>query len=60
MAIPMMGYILAFIFPVYVNVFKKDTMDMHRNTGINVDVPVGKEIELERADAEQVERVERQ
>ncbi|KAL4920598.1 major facilitator superfamily domain-containing protein [Aspergillus aurantiobrunneus] len=57
MAIPMMGYILAFIFPVYVNIFKKDTMDMHRNTGINVDVPVGKEIELERAD-EQIEQAE--
>lgn len=51
MAIPMMGYILAFIFPVYVNVFKKDTMDMHRNTAINVEVPVGKDVELERADA---------
>lgn len=60
MAIPMMGYILAFIFPVYVNVFKKDTMDMHRNTAINVDVPVGKDVELERADVEQVERVDRE
>ncbi|OJJ61743.1 hypothetical protein ASPSYDRAFT_145428 [Aspergillus sydowii CBS 593.65] len=60
MAIPMMGYILAFIFPVYVNIFKKDTMDMHRNTAINVDVPVGKDVELERADVEQVERVDRE
>ncbi|KAL4930978.1 major facilitator superfamily domain-containing protein [Aspergillus undulatus] len=61
MAIPMMGYILAFIFPVYVNVFKKDSMDAHRNTAINVDVHAGKtmEVELERAGpVEQVERVE--
>lgn len=43
MAIPMMGYILALIFPVYINLFKRDTMDAHRNTAINVDVGVDKE-----------------
>lgn len=43
MAIPMMGYLLALIFPIYINLVKKDTMDTHRNTDINVDVAVGKE-----------------
>lgn len=32
MAIPMMGYILAFVYPVYVNIFKRDLMDSHRAT----------------------------
>ncbi|KAL4998635.1 major facilitator superfamily domain-containing protein [Aspergillus recurvatus] len=59
MAIPMMGYILALIFPIYVNVYKRESMDAHRNTAINVDVPVGKEIEMERGgQSEQVERVD--
>lgn len=47
MAIPMMGYILALIFPTYVNIYKKDTMDLHRNTAINVTVQVDKELVLE-------------
>ncbi|KAJ5167892.1 uncharacterized protein N7482_003486 [Penicillium canariense] len=47
MAIPIMGYILAMIFPIYVNIYKKDTMDLHRNTEVNVKVPVSKEFELE-------------
>jgi FHS family L-fucose permease-like MFS transporter len=59
MAIQMLGYILALIFPIYVNIFQRDTMDAHRKTALNVDVPVGKEIEMKRADAEQVERVHR-
>ncbi|KAL2815125.1 major facilitator superfamily domain-containing protein [Aspergillus granulosus] len=59
MAIPMMGYILALIFPIYVNIFKKDTMDAHRNTAINVDVPIGKavEVEMERGGAQEIETV---
>jgi FHS family L-fucose permease-like MFS transporter len=47
MAIPMMGYILALIFPIYVNIYKKDSMDLHRNTEINVKGPTAKELELE-------------
>ena len=43
MAIPMMGYILALIFPIYVNLFKRDVMDTHRDTNINVDVTIDKE-----------------
>ncbi|KAJ5382652.1 hypothetical protein N7517_000563 [Penicillium concentricum] len=47
MAIPMMGFVLALIFPIYVNVFNKDVMDNHRNTELNVTIPVGKDIALE-------------
>ena len=47
MAIPMMGYILALIFPIYINLFKRETMDIHRNTEINVTIPVGKDFVLE-------------
>jgi FHS family L-fucose permease-like MFS transporter len=42
MAIPMMGYILALVFPIYVNIYKKDSMDLHRNTETNVTVQVDK------------------
>jgi FHS family L-fucose permease-like MFS transporter len=47
MAISMMGYILVLIFPIYVNIYKKDSMDLHRNTEVNVKVPTAKELELE-------------
>ncbi|KAK5138445.1 hypothetical protein LTR08_000031 [Meristemomyces frigidus] len=51
MAIPTAFYVLAWAFPIYVNVFQKDSMDEHRNTELNIDhahtVNV-KEIELER------------
>lgn len=47
MAIPMMGYILALIFPIYVNIYKKDTMDLHRNTEVNVSVKVDTDVALE-------------
>lgn len=43
----MMGYILALVFPIYVNIYKKDSMDLHRNTEINVTVQVDKEYVLE-------------
>ncbi|KAL1905930.1 hypothetical protein Sste5344_008318 [Sporothrix stenoceras] len=36
MTIPMMGYVLAFAYPVYVNVFKRDLMDSHRSTDVGV------------------------
>ncbi|KAK4203584.1 putative transporter [Triangularia verruculosa] len=39
MAIPMMGYILAFIYPVYVNIWKKDVMDSHRETMVGIEKP---------------------
>ncbi|KAJ5211759.1 uncharacterized protein N7498_003405 [Penicillium cinerascens] len=47
MVIPMIGYILALVFPIYVNIYKKDTMDLHRNTEINVTAQMDKELALE-------------
>ncbi|KAJ5916475.1 hypothetical protein N7504_000490 [Penicillium tannophilum] len=47
MAIPMMGYILALIFPIYVNIYKRDSMDLHRNTEVNVSIPVSKDVAME-------------
>ena len=65
MAIPTAFYVLAWVFPVYINIFKRDIMDDHRNTELNIDhartVNV-KEIELERnaSEAKQAnERIER-
>ncbi|KAK3942065.1 putative l-fucose permease [Diplogelasinospora grovesii] len=37
MAIPMMGYILAWIYPLYVNIWKRDTMDAHRATKVGLE-----------------------
>ncbi|KAJ5736252.1 uncharacterized protein N7483_001377 [Penicillium malachiteum] len=47
MVIPMMGYILALSFPIYVNLYKRDVMDLHRDTEVNVTKTLGKNITLE-------------
>jgi MFS transporter, FHS family, L-fucose permease len=39
MAIPMMGYIMAWSYPLYVNIWNRETMDLHRQTEVGV-VPV--------------------
>lgn len=57
MAIPMMGYVLAFIFPVYVNLFKRDTMDLHRGTDVNASANNG-DSTLEKGDQPAIELVE--
>jgi FHS family L-fucose permease-like MFS transporter len=46
-AISMMNYILALVFSIYVNIYKSDSIDLHRNTEVNVTIPVSKEIEME-------------
>jgi len=48
MAIPMMGYIMAWIFPIYVNVFNRETMDVRRATDLNIAPMSDKQLELER------------
>jgi FHS family L-fucose permease-like MFS transporter len=48
MFIPMMGYILGMVFPVYVNVYQRDRMDVHRTTEVGVVAPNEKELEVER------------
>ncbi len=48
MAIPMAGYVLAYAYPVYVNVWNRGTMDAHRETTVGVEQPVSeKELQLE-------------
>ncbi|KAI9743263.1 MAG: hypothetical protein M1818_003109 [Claussenomyces sp. TS43310] len=50
MIIPAMGYVIAWIFPIYVNFFNAETMDLHRATAVNADTDqTEKELELERA-----------
>jgi MFS transporter, FHS family, L-fucose permease len=50
MAIPMMGYILAWAFPIYVNFFNHDTMDQRRETDLGIQpMRSDKEVELERS-----------
>ena len=48
LAIPMMGYILAWVFPIYVNIFQRKRMDEHRLTTVGLVEPTDKELELER------------
>ncbi|KAJ5644883.1 hypothetical protein N7507_010894 [Penicillium longicatenatum] len=47
MAITMMGYIFALVFSIYVNIYKRDSMELRRRTEINVTILVSKEIEME-------------
>ncbi|PSR79853.1 glucose galactose transporter [Coniella lustricola] len=47
MTIPMMGYILAFIYPVYVNFFAKEMLDNHRATEVGIKDTSEKHLELE-------------
>jgi len=56
MLIPMMGFILAWVYPLYVNFFNKETMDVHRATDVGIVVPSEKELALE--DASHVGRKE--
>jgi MFS transporter, FHS family, L-fucose permease len=49
MAIPMMGYALAYVFPIYVNFFNRETVDSRRDTNLNIEPrTMEKEIDLER------------
>ncbi|KAJ9148550.1 Glucose galactose transporter [Pleurostoma richardsiae] len=47
MAIPMMGYILAWTYPLYVNIWKREIMDMHRSTNVGIEPVSDKELKLE-------------
>ena len=45
----MMGYALAYVFPIYVNFFNQETMDSRRDTNLNIEPrPTEKDVELER------------
>ncbi|EOD42842.1 putative l-fucose permease glucose galactose transporter protein [Neofusicoccum parvum UCRNP2] len=63
MAIPTAFYVAAWIFPVYINFFNKESLDAHRETDLNVEHSgmVDKAVELERGHGDKntaVERVE--
>jgi FHS family L-fucose permease-like MFS transporter len=45
MAIPMMGYVLALTFPIYVNLFQKERMDSHRVSAVGI-APTEDKLEL--------------
>ena len=40
MFIPMGGFIAAWIYPLYVNIFNKATMDIRRETNVGIDIPI--------------------
>lgn len=44
MLIPMAGFICAWIYPIYVNLFNKEVMDTHRATAVGIEPPAGKDI----------------
>jgi MFS transporter, FHS family, L-fucose permease len=47
MLIPMMGFVCAWVYPVYVNIWNKETMDIRRTTDVGI-VPVNeKEFDLQ-------------
>jgi MFS transporter, FHS family, L-fucose permease len=47
MLIPMAGFICAWIYPIYVNVFNRDAMDIRRTTAVGIEpVPTDKEYAL--------------
>ncbi len=48
MLIPMTGYIVAMVFPIYVNLYQKARMDTHRATEVGIITLTDKELELER------------
>lgn len=48
MLIPMTGYIVAMVFPIYVNLYQRARMDTHRATEVGLVQPTEKELELER------------
>jgi FHS family L-fucose permease-like MFS transporter len=48
MLIPMTGYIVGMVFPIYVNVYQRERMDTHRATEVGLVQPTEKELELER------------
>jgi FHS family L-fucose permease-like MFS transporter len=50
MLIPMAGHICAWVYPLYVNLFNRETMDVHRETEVGI-LPVQNEKELSLQDS---------
>ncbi|KAF2089888.1 MFS general substrate transporter [Saccharata proteae CBS 121410] len=54
MAIPTAFYVLALIFPLYINIFNRKSMDEHRATNLNIEGAAGeKAIDMERGNSVQ-------
>jgi FHS family L-fucose permease-like MFS transporter len=52
MLIPMAGFICAWIYPIYVNLFNKETMDIRRATAVGIEpVSADKELGLRHLDS---------
>ena len=52
MLIPMAGFICAWIYPIYVNLFNKETMDIRRTTDVGIVAgPTEKELALQQTDS---------
>jgi len=51
MLIPMMGFICAWVYPIYVNIFNREVMDVRRETNVGIIVPSEKELGLKETDS---------
>ncbi|CAM1503797.1 Fc.00g013880.m01.CDS01 [Cosmosporella sp. VM-42] len=47
MVIPMMGYVLAYVYPVYVNIWNKKALDLRRETRVGIDPVNDKQLEMD-------------
>jgi FHS family L-fucose permease-like MFS transporter len=61
MAIPTAFYVLAWVYPIYANVWNRDVLDGHRATDLNVDEvhmvhtePTEKNVQTERVEGTEV------
>lgn len=41
MVVPLVGYLMAWVYPLYINVWNKELMDSHRTTTVGLDGGVG-------------------
>jgi MFS transporter, FHS family, L-fucose permease len=46
MLIPMMCYVMAWVYPVYVNLFNRETLDIRRATDVGIVSPTEKQAVL--------------
>lgn len=61
MLIPMGGFIAAWVYPLYVNLYNRDTMDIRRETKVGIEVPVSeKERGLEQLESNRREEHQQQ
>ena len=59
MAIPTAFYVLAWVYPIYANVFKGVSLDGHRETNLNVTEETAINTSAEKGVSERIELAER-